>query len=87
MHALVLLGVGISTSHHGSGLSNAPIGLAQGHIVLLGQLAQLLDGDQKQFGVGREGDVLRLHRGIDGDPGQIALLKGAAVVGDAQAFL
>ena len=27
--------------------------------------------------VGREGNVLRLHRGIDGDPGQIALLQGA----------
>ena len=42
------------------------------------------DRGLQQFGVGREGDVLGLHRGVDADPGQIVVLQGAGMVGEAQ---
>ena len=41
-------------------------------MVFPGQLAQLPDRRIEKLGVGWEGDVLRLHRGVDGDAGQIA---------------
>ena len=50
------------------------------------QLAQLADRRFQELGVGRKGDVLRLHRGIDSDPGQIALLQSAGVMGQTQAL-
>ena len=40
----------------------------------------------RSLGVGRESDVLGLHRGVDGDAGQIVRFQGTAVVSDAQAF-
>ena len=46
----------------------------------LGQLAELLDRALQELGVGREGDVLGLHRGVHRDPGQIALAKRPGVV-------
>lgn len=52
-----------------------------------GRFAKLADRPLKELGIGREGDVLRLYRGIDGDAGQIALLQGAGVVGNPQAFV
>ena len=52
-----------------------------------GQFAKLAARPLEELGIGREGDVLRLYRGIDGDAGQVALLQGAGVVGNPQAFL
>ncbi len=54
--------------------------------MLPGQFAQLADRGLQELGVGREGNVLGLHRGVHRDAGQIALLQGAGVVGDAQTF-
>ncbi len=54
--------------------------------MLLGQFAELADRGLQELGVGREGNVLGLHRGVHRDAGQVALLQGAGVVGDAQAF-
>ena len=34
-----------------------------------GQLAELVDRRLRELGVGREGDILGLHRGVDGDTG------------------
>lgn len=57
------------------------------HTARPGQLAQLADRRLQQLGVGREGDVLRLHRGVHRDPAQIAFLQGAGVKGQAQGLL
>ena len=54
--------------------------------MLFRQLAQLADRRLQQPGIAREGDVLGLHRGIDADPGQVALVQRSGVMGDAQAF-
>ena len=40
--------------------------------VLQGQAVEPLDRGVQQFGVGREGDGLGLHRGVDRNPRQIA---------------
>jgi hypothetical protein len=45
--------------------------------MLLGQFAELLDPNLQEFGIGREDDVLGLHRGVHCDPGRIALIQGA----------
>ncbi len=45
--------------------------------MLLGQFAELLDRSLQEFGIGREDDVLGLHRGVHCDPGRIALIQGA----------
>jgi hypothetical protein len=47
---------------------DAKVGLPQPHPVLVGQAVEALDRGVQQLGVGREGDVLRLHRGVDRDP-------------------
>ena len=86
VHALELFGVRVTPDLDRGPFGDPGIGLAQGQAVLLGQLAELLDCHQQQLGVGREGDVLGLHRCIHGDAGQIAFLQGARVMGDAQAF-
>ena len=84
VHALELFGMGVAPGHHRRPLGHADIGLAQRHAMGLGQLAELPDRGFQELGVGREGDVLGLHRGVDADPGQIALLQGPGLVGDAQ---
>ena len=45
--------------------------------MLLGQYAELLDRNLQEFGIGREDDVLGLHRGVHCDSGRIALIQGA----------
>ena len=55
--------------------------------MLLRQPAQLMDCRLQELGVGREGDVLRLHRGVHRDPRQVALLQGAGIVSEAQGLL
>ena len=68
MVALELLGMGIASRHHRRALGDAQIRLAQPHAVLLGQPIEPLDRRVQQLGVGREGDVLGLHSGVDRDP-------------------
>ena len=52
-----------------------------------GQFAQMMDRRLQQLGVSREGDVLRLHRGVHHDPRQVALLQGAGIVSEAQGLM
>jgi hypothetical protein len=66
--AVELLGVGVAPRHHRRALGNTEVGLPQPHSVLVGQAVEPLDGGVQQLGVGREADVLGLHRGIDRDP-------------------
>ena len=67
--ALELLGVRVAPGHHRRSLGHPDIGLAQRHAVTSGQLAQHDHRLVHQLGVGRVSDVLRLHRGVHGDPG------------------
>jgi len=71
VHALELLCVGVAPGHHGGPLGEPRIGLAQFHIMFLGQSAELPDRRLQEPGIGREGAVLGLHGGIDRDPRQI----------------
>ena len=66
--ALELLGMGIAPGHHRGVLGDTQIGLPQPHAVRLGQPVEPLDRRVQQFGVGREGDGLGLHRGVHRDP-------------------
>ena len=86
MVAVELLGVSVTSRHHGGSLGDAQIGLPQPHPVLLGQAVEPLDRSVQQFGVGREGDGLGLHRGVDRDPRQIARAQRATLMGDPQAL-
>lgn len=65
---LELLGMGVAARHHCRGFDNAKIGLPQLDPVLPRQTADPLDRRVQQLGIGREGDRLRLHGGIDRDP-------------------
>ena len=80
-------GVGVAPGHHRRPLGEARTRLPERHIMLFGQLAELAGRGLRKFRVGREGDVLGLHRGVHRDPGQIALAQGTGVVGNPQAFL
>ena len=62
------------------------VGLPQPHPVLLGQAVEPLDRRVQQLGVGREGDGLGLHRGVDRDPRQVAGPQRAARVRHPQAL-
>ena len=62
VHPFELLGVSVAPGHHRRPSGEASIGLAKRHIMRLGQLAQLADRHLEEPGVGREGDVLGLHR-------------------------
>jgi hypothetical protein len=53
----------------------------------LGELDQLLAGSVHQLGIGREGDVLGLHRGIDNDAGEVCGLHCTGAGRNCQAFL
>ena len=69
--AIELLGVGVAPRHHSGTFGDAQVGLSQPHPVLLGQAVEPLDRGVQQFGVGREGNGLGLHRGVDRNPRQI----------------
>jgi hypothetical protein len=60
--------------------------LPQPHAVLVGQPVEALDGGVQQLGVGREGNVLGLHRGVDRDPRQILAPQRPAGVRHPQAL-
>jgi hypothetical protein len=66
--AVELFGVGVAPRHHRRAFGDAEVGLPQPHPVLVGQAVEAPDRGVQQLGVGREGDVLRLHRGVDRDP-------------------
>ena len=66
--AVELFGVGITPRHHRRVLGDTEVGLPQPHPVLVGQAVEAFDRRMQQLGVGWEGDVLRLHRGVDRDP-------------------
>ena len=78
--AVKLLGMGVAARHQGGPLGDSQVRLPQLHAVPVGQVVEPLDCSVRQLGVGREGDVLELHRGIDGDAGQVASSQGAAVM-------
>jgi hypothetical protein len=84
MVAVELLGVGIASRHHRRLLGEAQVGLPQAHAVATGQAVEALDRRMQQFGVGREGDVLGQHRGVDGDPRQVLDPQRAAFVGHSR---
>lgn len=64
---LKLLGMGIAARHHRGGLGHTTIGLPQPDAVPSRKAVQPLDRRMQQLGIGRKGDGLRLHRGIDRD--------------------
>ena len=66
--SLELFGMGVAASHHRGGLGDPEIGLPQPDAVPGRQTVEPLDGRMQQLGIGRKGDVLRLHRGVDRDP-------------------
>ena len=84
--AVELLGVGIAPRHHGRMLGDAQIGLPQPHPMRPGQAVEALDRRVQQLGVGREGDGLGLHGGVDRDPRQVLRAQRAALVRHPQAL-
>jgi hypothetical protein len=64
---LELLGMSVAPRHHCRGPGDANIGLPQPDGVPPSKAVEPLDSRMKQLGIGREGDGLRLHRGIDRD--------------------
>ena len=68
-------------------LADPRIGLAQLDAELFGQRHQLLARPVDELGVGREGDVLRLHRGVDDGAGEIGRLDRSAPGRRRQALL
>lgn len=83
---LELLGVGVASRHHRRGLGNAKIGLPQLDPVLPRQAVEPLDCRVQQLGIGREGDGLRLHGGIDRDPLEVLAAQRAGLVRHPQAL-
>ena len=66
---------------------HAQIALAQRHIVALGEPDELGEGPMHQPRVGRMGNGLWLHRGIDHHSLQVLGTDGASVVRHRQTFL
>lgn len=67
-HAPELAGMGIPRGHQGGALGHSSVAAAQDNPEALGLAHQNLQRLQIQTAVGRMSDILRLHRGIDGDP-------------------
>src|SRR5512132_4089626 len=65
--AVELFGMRITRCHHGGALGDAHVRLPQPHAVLPGQPGQPLDRSVQKLRIGREGNVLGLHGGIDRD--------------------
>jgi hypothetical protein len=86
MVAVELLGVGIAPRHHRRLLGDADVGLPQSHAVAAGQVIEARDRGMEKLGVGREGDVLGLNRGVDRDPRQVSGAQRAACVCHPQAL-
>ena len=84
--ALELLGMSVASRHHRRALGDAYVGLAQRHTVLLREAVEAFDRRMQQLGVGWEGDVLGLHRGVDRDPLKVAGPQRAAGMRHPQAL-
>lgn len=65
---LELLGMSVAAHHHRGGFGNAKLGLPQLDAVPGRQAVEPLDSCVQQLGIGRKGDGLRLHHGVDRDP-------------------
>ena len=76
--AAELAGMGVALVLDERELADPRIGLAQLDAELFGQPHQLLARPVHQLGVGREGDVLRLHGGVDDGAGEIGRLDRSA---------
>ena len=61
-------------------------GLPQPHPVLAGQAVEAFDRRVQQLGIGREADVLGLHRGVDRDPLKVTGPQRTALVRHPQAL-
>ena len=85
--AFELVRVGIAADHDGGALGQAQIALAQRHTVALGQPHELGDGPMHQPRVGRMGNGLGLHRGIDHHSLQVLGADRASLVRHRQTFL
>jgi len=79
--------MGIALVHDERDLADALVGLAQLDAAPLGERDELLARPVHQLGVGREGDVLRLHRGVNDDAVEIGWLHGAGAGRDREALL
>jgi hypothetical protein len=86
MVSVELLGVGIASRHHRRLLGDAQIGLPESHRMTTGQAIEPLDRCMQELGVGREGDVLGLHGGVDRDPRQVPGAQRATCVRHPQAL-
>ena len=84
---LELLGVRIALMGDQRMLADPLVGLAQPDAGLLRQLHQPLARSMHQLGVGRKGDRLGLHRGVDDDLGKVGRLRRAGARGHRQALL
>jgi hypothetical protein len=60
--------------------------MPQSHAVTAGQAIGALDRGVEKLGIGREGDVLGLNRGVDRDPRQIPGAQHATLVRHPQAL-
>src|SRR6476620_11343240 len=69
--ALELLGMGVTLILDEGELADSHVRLPELDAEPFGQLHQLLAGPVQQLGVGRERNVLRLHRGIDNDAREV----------------
>ena len=85
--ALELAGVGIALVHDERELADPLVGLAQLDAEPIGEFDELLARPVHQLGIGREGNVLWLHRGVDDDAVEIGWLDGAGAGRDRQALL
>ena len=85
--ALELVRVGVAPDHDRGALGHPAIALPQRHIVALCEIDQLLQRAVAQPGVGRMGDRLRLHRGVDHHPLEIAGRQRPGLVRHRQALL
>ena len=83
---LELLGMGIAARHHRGGLGDPQVGLPQPHAVPGRQAIEPLDRRMQQLGIGRKGDGLRLHCGVDRDPLKVVAAQGAGAVRHPQAL-
>jgi hypothetical protein len=86
MMALELLGMGVTPRHHRRALGDAQIGLPQPHPASIGQTIEPPDRGVHELGVGREGNGLGLHGGINRDPLEVARAQRAGRVRHPQAL-
>ena len=85
--AFELLGVRVAPGHQCGPLGDPDIGLTQRHPVFLGLAAKQTDRLVHQPGIGRDGNVLGLHRNVHCHPLQILRRQRASLVRHREALL